>query len=86
MRDKINRGVRPNSSVSGAAMMLGIGMNTLQRWMPILEAISDYERTNSSIAREEAILSLESEILLMRLSALEQRKLNSKRGKKRNGV
>lgn len=68
--DKINRGKRGNSSVAGAALMLGLTADTLDHFLPLLQKADEYHKEPSKVLRDELILRFEMESINLRVEQL----------------
>jgi hypothetical protein len=69
--DKINKGQRKNSSISGCAVMLGVKADTIEKMMPVLSLVDQYERTKDYAAREGLILAYSKLILDLQMEKFE---------------
>lgn len=81
MSDKINEGTRKNSSISGAALMLGVTPDTLEHFLPLITLADKYHKSPDKLKRDELILRIESYCLALKFEHLEaqQRKQNKKK-------
>lgn len=66
-----------NSSLAGAALMLGITPALMEKLYPVIRLADEYDKAPDKIKRDELILRLDIYCLTLKVDQLEARKRKS---------